>query len=515
MKTPLGYLHGEVQHHQTSTQNSDLEEHGSPPSPEPAITPLRPEGWITPGRSALDPDCYARVEFLRRFTKKDTSCWRRRVLGGSFRPPHQNSGTAGSYDASCLVEIDLQSNRNTILLPLRLKEEISTLNCTPLTELEIELAYCKLNLAVWRAVGLVNRQSLPRQQGFFHPPDLEAVNSRSCYPRIVVGCLWLIRFGMCDGHRLAGPKLDIILYSDERLTLARLTSLIWRYCTARLCKGDFWRELNFALPRCHLSWEEAFQWGTATTPQQAAYNIWASYRAIYEVCPDDVDYDEAMGEADEEDNPLTRQCQRLHVVGANTADEPDQIGVEGSMKYLQDLGVQLDEPVLLTVLAELGAPTMGELTRQGFVEGWTRMRADSMSKQQSQIPSLRRGLPSNVDLFRKTYKATFQLGRPAGAKVLPLETATEYWRLLLSPPSIVWSTTSTPWLDWWLEYLEAKWKKAVSKDMWDQTGLFVLKSMEDETMSWWSEEGSWPGVIDEFVAFVRTRREESGKMDTG
>ena len=44
------------------------------------------------------------------------------------------------------------------------------------------------------------------------------------------------------------------------------------------------------------------------------------------------------------------------------------------MRYLQDLGVKLDEPVLLTILTELGAPTMGELTRQEFVDGWTRMR---------------------------------------------------------------------------------------------------------------------------------------------
>lgn len=50
--------------------------------------------------------------------------------------------------------------------------------------------------------------------------------------------------------------------------------------------------------------------------------------------------------------------------------EPNSIGVEGSMRYLGDLGVKLDEAVLLAVLTELSAPTMGELTREGFVEGW-------------------------------------------------------------------------------------------------------------------------------------------------
>lgn len=40
------------------------------------------------------------------------------------------------------------------------------------------------------------------------------------------------------------------------------------------------------------------------------------------------------------------------------------------MRYLEDLSVKLDEAVLLAVLTEISAPTMGEMTRDGFVEGW-------------------------------------------------------------------------------------------------------------------------------------------------
>ncbi|KAL8669808.1 MAG: hypothetical protein Q9224_007715, partial [Gallowayella concinna] len=58
----------------------------------------------------------------------------------------------------------------------------------------------------------------------------------------------------------------------------------------------------------------------------------------------------------------------------NAKEEPDTISVEGSMRYLQDLGLSLEEPVVLAILTELSAPTMGELTRQGFVDGWKRLR---------------------------------------------------------------------------------------------------------------------------------------------
>lgn len=54
----------------------------------------------------------------------------------------------------------------------------------------------------------------------------------------------------------------------------------------------------------------------------------------------------------------------------NPVHEPDTIGVEGSMRYLADLGVRLDEVAVLVVLTELSAPTMGELNRDGFVQGW-------------------------------------------------------------------------------------------------------------------------------------------------
>ncbi len=136
-----------------------------------------------------------------------------------------------------------------------------------------------------------------------------------------------------------------------------------------------------------------------------------------------------------------------------------------------------------------------------------RISASTLTDQKSTIPSLRSSLPSSPQgLFRQTYKHTFRLALSPGQRSLPLETALEYWRLLLSPPSLQWNTSTTPWLDYWLEYLTTKWKKGVSKDMWEQTGVFVAKSLEDESMGWWSEEGAWPGCLDEFVGFVKEKR---------
>lgn len=56
------------------------------------------------------------------------------------------------------------------------------------------------------------------------------------------------------------------------------------------------------------------------------------------------------------------------------SQDVDVIGVDGTMRYLGDLGVKLDDVVVLAILTELSAPTMGELTREGFVGGWKKIQ---------------------------------------------------------------------------------------------------------------------------------------------
>jgi len=94
-----------------------------------------------------------------------------------------------------------------------------------------------------------------------------------------------------------------------------------------------------------------------------------------------------------------------------------------------------------------------------------------------------------------------------------LETAIDFWRLLFSQGGFRWKDAETDWLELYVEFLESKWRKSINKDLWDQTGVFAQKTLEDGSMSWWSEDGAWPGVIDDFVAFVRERRGGGERME--
>lgn len=55
----------------------------------------------------------------------------------------------------------------------------------------------------------------------------------------------------------------------------------------------------------------------------------------------------------------------------NVAGEPDTIGIEGTMKYFQAIDVDLEGLESFAALEIVQAPAMGEMSRTGFVDGWS------------------------------------------------------------------------------------------------------------------------------------------------
>jgi len=185
--------------------------------------------------------------------------------------------------------------------------------------------------------------------------------------------------------------------------------------------------------------------------------------------------------------------------------EDEVSNVNGTMEYLTDLGVNIENAEALVALEIVQAPALGEIAKEGFVEGWKAIGADIIAKQKSYIAEQIRQLPNDMSLFKRVYRHTFVCSKEKQQKALPLENALVYWELLFSPPGRPWAGASINWCSLWIEYLKAKWTKSVNKDMWNQTFEFYLKSMQDETLSFWSEDGAWPGVIDDFVAYVKEK----------
>jgi len=182
------------------------------------------------------------------------------------------------------------------------------------------------------------------------------------------------------------------------------------------------------------------------------------------------------------------------------------VSVNGVMKYLTDLGVNLENVQMLVPLEIVQAPSVSEMSKEGFVDGWKSAGAETISKQKSYVAGQTRQLATDMALFKKVYRHTFNLAKEKGQKAIALETAFVFWDLLFTSPGKPWVTKSTDYLSLWKEFLSANWTKTVNKDMWNQTYEFFLKSVQDETLGFWSEDGAWPGVIDEFVAYAKEKR---------
>ena len=176
------------------------------------------------------------------------------------------------------------------------------------------------------------------------------------------------------------------------------------------------------------------------------------------------------------------------------------------MAYLQVLNVSLDEPVMLAVLTQVKAPTMGELNRNEFISGWEELSADTIEKQKTHVARFRHSLRNSPDFFQNVYRHTFFLARSPGQKSVALEAAVEFWRMLFSKTSgMDWSSADFIWLDHFLNFVQEKWKKSVGKDLWDQTLLFARRTISDPSLSWWNEmDSAWPSVLDEFANYVKS-----------
>jgi len=174
------------------------------------------------------------------------------------------------------------------------------------------------------------------------------------------------------------------------------------------------------------------------------------------------------------------------------------------------MNIALDDIGAFVFSELVQSPSLGKITREGFLDGCIEANVDSVAKMQNLINARKRNLGSEKEVFRNIYNHSFLLGLAPNAKSLALDDAAEFWTLLFGPSGLEWRTARTPWLEWWLEFLRTQWKRAVNKDLWRQTLTFARETLRDEGLGFWSEESSWPSVIDDFVEWVKVQKRGGG-----
>jgi DCN1-like protein 1/2 len=62
---------------------------------------------------------------------------------------------------------------------------------------------------------------------------------------------------------------------------------------------------------------------------------------------------------------------RLYTDAKN--DEKDTIGIDGTIAYLTELGVNMEDASSIIPLEIVQAPALGEMTKEEFIKGWKRV----------------------------------------------------------------------------------------------------------------------------------------------
>ncbi|KIW03811.1 uncharacterized protein PV09_05111 [Verruconis gallopava] len=187
----------------------------------------------------------------------------------------------------------------------------------------------------------------------------------------------------------------------------------------------------------------------------------------------------------------------------------DSLEIDQIMPYFNDIGADPAALSALVVQEIMKCPEMGSLTREGFVEGWSALGCDTLDKQKKFLETRTKtlGMPGNREILKAVYKYAFELCiTQQGQRLVSKEELVEMWRLLFSPPGLDWRTQNNNWLELWLEFVQGNSAKAFNRDVWTQTLRFAEETLKDESLSWWSEEASWPAIIDEFVEWIKERR---------
>ena len=177
------------------------------------------------------------------------------------------------------------------------------------------------------------------------------------------------------------------------------------------------------------------------------------------------------------------------------ADE-DGVLENRMLDFLEDLGVEPDDKVVLVLCQIFGCKQCCMIRREEWQHGMRKLKCGTVAELTSRLDYLRAllVLPEN---FQSIYRYAFTINLEPPKKLLERDTAIALWELLFD-------TNTFELLEEWVEFVRDKGPKLVSKDVFFQVHLFAKSFGRD--LSGWDDDGAWPILIDEFVEFMKSKK---------
>ncbi|KAI5952910.1 DCN1 [Candida jiufengensis] len=204
---------------------------------------------------------------------------------------------------------------------------------------------------------------------------------------------------------------------------------------------------------------------------------------------------------------------------------PNQIDIEGTLKYLEDLDIDPDDPKALSLAFLLNSPKLGIFKKDDFLTIWQYYKVYDLLMMKVFIKNFYNDILHNknnyIDLktnqtinFKKFYDFTFKfLIETENQKVLNIELATEYWKLLLPLVISVHNETESNLnkdkieerINQWYEFLiKFDQRKIITFDTWSMFYQFLIEIIINDpiNLSKYDEMAAWPSKIDEYMEYL-------------
>lgn len=183
-------------------------------------------------------------------------------------------------------------------------------------------------------------------------------------------------------------------------------------------------------------------------------------------------------------------------------ESDDVISIDGTLQYLQDLGIEPEDIRSLVLSYFLHSPSMGTFNREDFLTAWESVGVVDLKAMTLYITQLTDSM-GNIENFDKLYQFTFDyLIETPHQKTLGCDLLMDYWKLLFT---LVDLKESQFRVDQWYEFLVKTEVRSLTKDSYFMFWEFVKEVIipDPQTLQGYDEMASWPVVIDEFIEYLQ------------
>ena len=145
----------------------------------------------------------------------------------------------------------------------------------------------------------------------------------------------------------------------------------------------------------------------------------------------------------------------------------------------------------------MDAKYMGEYSWTEFNKGCAALGCDDVASWTAAVPRLRTEL-QNETKFSQMYKYAFTFAQEKGKRNVEVELACALWDLLIGPQKC-------QYIEQWKTFVTGKAERGeilvITKDTWDL--FYDLVKQTRGNIANFEDDGAWPSMIDEFVAYLQ------------